>query len=67
MFASRCDEDARRTTIGINDDVLARAKELARQRGVSLGAVVASESRRAFTQKSPHRVIWKKGLPVISL
>lgn len=37
-----------RTTLDIDDDVLAAAKELSRQQGVSAGAVVSMLLRRAL-------------------
>ncbi|MEO8225743.1 MAG: hypothetical protein ABI661_13140 [Gammaproteobacteria bacterium] len=41
-----------RTTLDIADDVLAAAKELARQQGTSAGAVISSLARRALTGAS---------------
>lgn len=38
-----------RTTLDIDDDVLAAAKELARTRGTSAGAVVSSLLRQALS------------------
>jgi Arc/MetJ family transcription regulator len=38
-----------RTTLDIDDDVLAAAKELSRQQGRSVGAVVSSLMRQALT------------------
>jgi hypothetical protein len=38
-----------RTTLDIDDDLLAAAKELARQQGRSAGAVVSALLRRALT------------------
>lgn len=44
---------AMRTTLDIEDDVLAVAKELAHRRGVSAGKVVSSLLRSALTGKAP--------------
>jgi hypothetical protein len=40
-----------RTTIDIEEDVLLAAKELARQRGVTVGKVVSDLARQALTHK----------------
>ena len=42
-----------RTTLDIEDDVLAAAKELAHRQGVSAGKVVSSLLRSALTGKTP--------------
>jgi hypothetical protein len=42
-----------RTTLDIEDDVLAAAKELAHLQGVSAGKVVSSLLRSALTGKAP--------------
>jgi hypothetical protein len=42
-----------RTTLDIEDDVLAAAKELAHRQGVSAGKVVSSLLRSALTGKAP--------------
>ena len=42
-----------RTTLDIEDDVLAAAKELAHRQGVSAGKVVSSLLRSALTGKPP--------------
>ena len=51
-----------RTTIDIEDDVLLAAKELARQRGKTLGQVLSALVREALTRKPP--VSTKHGLPL---
>lgn len=51
-----------RTTLDIDDDVLAVARELARVGGQSLGSVVSELSRRGLT---PGRVDAGGELPVI--
>jgi hypothetical protein len=40
-----------RTTLDIEDDVLLAAREIARQRGLSMGKVVSDLVRQALTQK----------------
>jgi hypothetical protein len=42
-----------RTTLGIEDDVLAAAKELAHRQGVSAGKVVSRLLRSALTGEAP--------------
>ena len=40
-----------RTTVDLDDDVLQAAKEIARQRGVSVGKVVSNLVREALTRR----------------
>ena len=42
-----------RTTLDIDDDVLAAAKEISRQQGLSAGAVVSALLRQALTGATP--------------
>jgi hypothetical protein len=42
-----------RTTLRLDDDVLAAARVLARQRGESLGAVISALARRGLRQPLP--------------
>lgn len=51
-----------RTTVDLEDDVLLAAKEIARQRGVTLGQVLSDLARQALTRRVP--VASKHGLPV---
>lgn len=44
-----------RTTLRLDDDVLASARVLARQRGESLGAVISELARRGLRQPLPLR------------
>jgi hypothetical protein len=44
---------AMRTTLDIEDDVLAAAKELARRQGISAGQVVSRLLRSALTGEAP--------------
>lgn len=41
-----------RTTLDIEDDVLLAAREIARQRGLSMGKVVSNLIRQALTRKT---------------
>ena len=50
-----------RTTVDIEDDVLLAAKEIARQRGKTLGRVLSDLARQSLTRKSPTSKI--HGLP----
>jgi hypothetical protein len=52
-----------RTTLEIDDDVLAVARELARDEGTSIGAIVSDLARRGLT---PARIERRHGRPVIS-
>ena len=40
-----------RTTLDLDDDVLRAAREIARQRGLSMGKVLSDLARRALTQQ----------------
>ena len=51
-----------RTTLDIEEDVLRAAKEIARQRGMTVGQVLSDLARKSLTQKSP--VSNKHGLPL---
>ena len=51
-----------RTTLDIDDDVMAAARELARDEGTSIGAVVSDLARRGLM---PARVERRHGRPVI--
>lgn len=45
--------DAMRTTLTLDDDVLALARALAAQRGVSIGTIVSDLARRGFAPSQP--------------
>ena len=45
--------DAMRTTLTLDDDVLAAARALAAQRGVTIGTVVSDLARRSLTPAQP--------------
>ena len=51
-----------RTTLDLDDDVIAAARELAASERRSLGAVISELARRGLT---PARVESEEGLPVI--
>jgi hypothetical protein len=53
-----------RTTLEIEDDVLAEAKELARQRGVSLGQMLSELSRTALRSRAQPTV--RNGVPLFT-
>ena len=50
-----------RTTLDLEEDVLLAAKEIARQRGNTIGQVVSDLARQALTRRAP--VSKKHGLP----
>ena len=51
-----------RTTVDIEEDVLLAAKEIAKQRGRTLGQVLSDLTRQALTHRAP--VSTKHGLPL---
>jgi len=51
-----------RTTIDLEEDVLRAAKEIAKQRGSTLGRVLSDLARQALTRKAP--ISKKHGLPL---
>ena len=54
-----------RTTLDIEEDVLLAAKEIARQRGKTIGQVLSDLARDSLTRKSP--VSKKHGLPLFPI
>ena len=54
-----------RTTVNIEEDVLLAAKEIARQRGTTLGRVLSDLARQSLTRKSPTSK--KHGLPLFPI
>ena len=54
-----------RTTIDIEEDVLRAAKEIARQRGMTLGQVLSELARKSLIRKPP--VSKKHGLPLFPI
>jgi hypothetical protein len=51
-----------RTTLNIEEDVLLAAKEIARQKGMTVGRVLSDLARKSLTRKSS--VMKKDGLPL---
>ena len=51
-----------RTTLDIEEDVLLAAKEIARQKGTTVGRVLSDLARKSLTRKSP--VSKKDDLPL---
>lgn len=51
-----------RTTVDIEDDVLAAAKEIARQRGLTIGKVLSDLARQALM--STKTVSMRNGIPL---
>lgn len=51
-----------RTTIDLDEDVLLAAKELARQRGVSIGKVISELARQSLAQ--PGAGALRNGIPL---
>jgi hypothetical protein len=54
-------EQAMRTTLDVEDDVLLAAREIARQRGVSMGKVLSDLARQALSRQDTTTV--RNGLP----
>ncbi len=51
-----------RTTVDLEEDVLLAAKEIAKQRGDTLGHVLSDLARKSLTRRA--RVSAKQGLPL---
>jgi len=51
-----------RTTVDLEEDVLLAAKDIAKQRGNTLGQVLSDLARQALTRRAP--VSTKHGLPL---
>jgi len=51
-----------RTTINLEEDVLLAAKEIAKQRGSTVGQVLSDLARQALTRRTPVSI--KYGLPL---
>jgi hypothetical protein len=54
-----------RTTVNIEEDVLRAAKEIARQRGMTVGQVLSDLARKSLTRKSA--ISKKHGLPLFPI
>ncbi len=55
-------EETMRTTVDLEEDILFAAKEIARQRGKTLGRVLSDLARQSLTRQSP--VSTMQGLPL---
>jgi hypothetical protein len=55
-------EKTMRTTVDLEEDVLLAAKEIAKQRGNTVGQVLSDLARQALTRRAP--VSKKHGLPL---
>jgi hypothetical protein len=55
-------EEIMRTTLDLEEDVLLAAKEIAKQRGNTVGQVLSGLARQALTRRPP--VSTKHGLPL---
>jgi len=55
-------EEIMRTTVDLEEDVLLAAKEIAKQRGNTLGRVLSELVRQALTRRTP--ISTKQGLPL---
>jgi hypothetical protein len=54
-----------RTTLDIEDDVLLAAREISRQRGVSMGKVVSDLARQALTHQTEGAT--RHGMPLFPI
>jgi len=54
-----------RTTLDIDDDVLAAAKDLTSGQKTTAGKVISDLVRKALTQPQSRKVIYRNGLPVL--
>jgi len=54
-----------RTTLDIDDDVLAAAKELASGQKTTAGKVISDLVRKALTQPSSNQATWEDGVLVL--
>jgi hypothetical protein len=54
-----------RTTLDIDDDVLAAAKELASGQKTTAGTVISDLARKALTEPSSKKLKYRNGFPVI--
>lgn len=60
-----CERDGMRTTLAIDDDVLAAAKAIARQEGRTVGEIVSSLARRALQRPGPTPTL-RNGVPLLT-
>jgi hypothetical protein len=66
VFASaNKSEEIMRTTLDLAEDVLLAAKEIARQRGITVGKVMSDLARQALMRESSGAT--KNGLPIFPI
>lgn len=53
-----------RTTLELDDDLLAAAKQLARQRGTTVGQVISQLARQSLSTNAPLKM--RNGVPVFA-
>ena len=53
-----------RTTLELDDDLLAAARELAQEQGVTLGEVISDLARRSLAATAPPRL--RNGVPLFA-
>jgi hypothetical protein len=53
-----------RTTLELDDDLLAEARQLAKERGVSIGQIISDLARQSLASKAP--IEMRNGIPLIS-
>jgi hypothetical protein len=58
-------EEIMRTTLDLEEDVLMAAKEIARQRGVTVGKVMSDLARQALTREAVEAT--RNGLPIFPI
>jgi hypothetical protein len=58
-------EETMRTTLDLEEDVLMAAKEIARQRGVTVGKVMSDLARQALTREVAEAT--RNGLPIFPI
>ena len=56
---------AMRTTLTLDDDMLASARALAAQRGVSIGTIVSDLARRGLAPSQPGAI--RNGIPLFTV
>jgi hypothetical protein len=54
-----------RTTLDIDDDVLAAAKELASGQNTTTGRVISDLARKALTEPTGDKATWQNGVLVL--
>ncbi len=57
------DDEAMRTTLDLDEDILEAAKELAAARGTTAGKILSELARKALTPAKPPRV--RNGVPLL--